>query len=309
MRLRHALIPYIYTMAWRNYNTALPLITPLYYTNPDNEDLYTFAAYSTYWFGSELIAAPFTKPAHPETGLSRQNIWLPEGDWFDFFTGERQPGKGWQAVYGVLDDIPVFAKAGAIVPLGSEVGWGGVENPVTMELMIFPGADNIFELFEDDGETTDYQRGEYALTKVEQIWSGDSLILTISPATGATEFIPEKRNYILKFRGVAAPEQISITRNDVTLTPEFTYHAETLELASIRLEPCDELVVTLKGDLLAPRDRLSEKLHKFLYQFKMDSWDKAEIARDWAQIAAGERSLSRYRNLTDAQRQVLEGLL
>jgi len=311
MRLRHTLIPYIYTMAWRNYNTMLPLVTPLYYTNPDEDDLYTFAAYTTYWFGSALIAAPFTKPAHPETGLSRQNIWLPEGDWFNFFTGERLQGKGWRAIYGVLDDVPVFAKPGAIIPLGPEVGWGGVENPESLRLMIFPGADNVFELFEDDGETTGYKRGQYALTKMVQAWEGNVLTLTINPATGATGFIPEKRNYTLNFRGITTPTEISITRNDLSLKPESSYdvETETLELSSISLEPCDELVVTLKGDLLATRDRRSEQLVKYLSQFKMETWEKSAVASDWPQITAGQRLLQRYRHLTEAQIQVLESLL
>jgi len=310
MRLRHALIPYIYTMSWRNYQNGLPLIIPLYYTDP-NEDTFTFTAYSTYWFGSELLAAPFTKPSDPETGLSRQTIWLPEGDWFDFFTGEYIRGDGWHTLYGTLDDIPAFAKAGAIVPLAPQVGWGGIENPETLELYIFPGDDNVFELFEDDGETIGYQQGKYALTKMAQTWAGDSLTLTLSPATEETEFVPGERSYILNFRGIAEPLDISITRNDSALNLDPIYHAdtETLELGPIQLEPCDELVVVLKGDLLATRERKLEKLEKFLYRFPIDTWEKGTIMRDWPRIVSGEFSLKRYRHLTDAQIKVLENLL
>ena len=310
MRLRHALIPYIYTMSWRNYQTGLPLITPVYYTDP-NENTFTFTAYSTYWFGSELLAAPFTKPALEETGLSRQTVWLPEGDWFDFFTGERVHGDGWHTIYGALDDIPVFAKAGAIVPLGLETGWGGIENPETLQLLVFPGANNIFELYEDDGETTGYTRGEQAITKMEQTWSGDSLTLTISPILGDVKLVPKKRNYSLNFRGISEPEAVSITRNDspYTLEPVYHAHTETLEFGPIRLEPCDELVVTLQGDLLATRERGIEKLEKFLTHFQIDTWEKSTILREWPRIAAGEFSLQRYRHLSDAQIQVLESLL
>jgi alpha-glucosidase (family GH31 glycosyl hydrolase) len=309
MRLRHALIPYIYTMSWRNYQSGLPLITPVYYTDP-NENTFTFTAYSTYRFGSELLAAPFTRPAHPETGLSRQTVWLPEGVWFDFFTGERYRGQGWQTIYGVLEDIPAFAKAGAILPLGPEVSWGGIENPETLELFVFPGADNVFELFEDDGETTGYQQGKYALTKMAQIWGGDFLTLTVSPVKGDQDLIPEKRRYHLNFRGIAAPAEISITHNDVPINRETTYQAqtETLALDSIDLEPCDELVVTLRGDLLAIRERNREKLEKYLSQFELESWEKAAILREWPRIAAGTFSLQRYRHLTDTQIQVLESL-
>jgi hypothetical protein len=146
---------------------------------------------------------------------------------------------------------------------------------------------------------------------MQQFWCGDELTLTVSPATGMTEVIPEKRNYILNFRGIAAPTEISITCNDSPLNPESSYDAETetLELSPISLEPCDELVVILKGDLLATRDRRPEQLVKFLSHFKMETWEKGAIARDWAQIAAGERSLHRYSHLTEAQIQVLESLM
>jgi hypothetical protein len=308
MRLRHALIPYIYSMAWRNYQTGLPLITPVYYSNP-NEN--TFTAYSTYWFGSELLAAPFTRPALQETGLSRQIVWLPQGDWFDFFSGEYLVGGGWRTVYGLLDDIPVFAKAGAIVPLGPQVGWGGIHNPDELQLLVFPGADNTFELYEDDGETTGYTRGEQAITAIRQTWTGDSLVLTLAPVRGEVELVPQKRQYRLSFRGIAAPDAVSIIRSDSPLSVDRVYHpeSETLEIGPIELEPCDELVVTLSGDLLAARDRSTEKLQKYLTHFKIDTWEKGTILKEWPHLVSGEYSLQRYRHLTDAQIQVLGSLL
>jgi alpha-glucosidase (family GH31 glycosyl hydrolase) len=85
MQLRHALIPYLYTMAWRNHQAGLPLVTPLYYSHPEEEDAYNTP--QAYWFGTELVAAPFTAPHLPDLGLSRQRLWLPPGLWFDFFCG------------------------------------------------------------------------------------------------------------------------------------------------------------------------------------------------------------------------------
>jgi hypothetical protein len=90
-----------------------------------------------------------------------------------------------------------------------------------------------------------------------------------------------------------------------------SYHAatETLKFSEISLAPTDELRVTLQGNLLATRDRDKEKLEKYLFQFKMESWEKKQIFQDWARISAGELSLSRYRHLSAAQRSVLESLL
>ena len=93
LRLRHALIPYIYSMAWRNVVDSLPLIQPLYHWYPEDEAAYHCP--QQYTFGTELIAAPFTEPIDPKTRLSRQVVWFPEGDWFNFFTGEYFAGGRW----------------------------------------------------------------------------------------------------------------------------------------------------------------------------------------------------------------------
>ncbi|MDY6873773.1 MAG: glycoside hydrolase family 31 protein, partial [Chloroflexota bacterium] len=93
MRLRHALIPYLYTAAWHNYRDGILPIRPMYYLNPKENDAYLCP--NEYTFGSELIAVPFTRPRDADTRLSRQVVWLPEGDWFDFFTGNHYDGGGW----------------------------------------------------------------------------------------------------------------------------------------------------------------------------------------------------------------------
>jgi alpha-glucosidase (family GH31 glycosyl hydrolase) len=202
MRLRHRLIPYIYTMAWRHHTHSLPLVTPLYYSHPEAAEAYLVP--QEYWFGSELVAAPFTAPAHPETGLARQAVWLPEGDWFHFFSGEHVRS-GWQTQYGRLEDIPVFARAGAIVPLAPQVGWGGIDNPAELDILVFAGADNRFELFEDDGASMRYRNGAFAVTAFSQTWRGNEMTFSISPSQGDTGVIPARRSYRILLRGFTHP--------------------------------------------------------------------------------------------------------
>ncbi|MBI5934850.1 MAG: DUF5110 domain-containing protein [Chloroflexi bacterium] len=189
MQLRHALIPYIYSMAWRAHQTAISLVTPMYYG--DTTDAAAFDAPDQYYFGSELIAAPVTHPADARSGVAAKRVWLPTGTWFHFFTGEPFAGGKWIEVKAALEDIPVFAKAGAIVPLAPRVGWGGLDNPTELHIHLFPGADNTFDLYEDDGETTDYQRGKYAITRFEL--KGDTF--TVHPAQGDLSVIPAQRTY------------------------------------------------------------------------------------------------------------------
>ncbi len=163
----------------------------MYHLYPEENNAYLCP--NEYAFGSELIAAPFTTPQDMSTQTSRQVIWLPEGDWFDLAYGEHFSGNGWISFYGALADIPVFAKAGAILPMGPFKGWDNVGPPKDLTLHIYPGADNIFELYEDDGVSTAYQQGKYALSRIEQKWLGSKLKLFIkSPANLAT-YCPEKR--------------------------------------------------------------------------------------------------------------------
>jgi alpha-glucosidase (family GH31 glycosyl hydrolase) len=312
LRLRHKLIPYVYSMAWRHHATSLPLIMPLYYSHPEQDAAYECG--QQYWFGSELIAAPFAAPADAETRLSRQTVWLPAGDWFDFATGERLTSGGWRTVYGGLDDTPIFAKAGAIVPLAPEVGWGGVENPDALRLVVFPGADNRFELYEDDGETTDCTRGRYALTTFAQEWRGDALRFSIAPAAGEASVVPAQRTYEIWLRGIARPATIDLSVNGAPVATSYTYDAatETVIVAPVTLTPADALALTVTAagsTLLAPNDRTVGKLRKFLTGFRMDTRFKERIDRKWPLIASGVISLRSYSGLSDAQVAVLESLL
>ena len=196
MQLRHALIPYIYSMAWRAHRTGISLVTPMYYGNM--EDASAYEAKDQYFFGSELLVAPILKPCDPKTGLAKRKVWFPAGTWFNFFTGEPVSGGGWREITAALEDIPVFAKAGAIVPLAPKVGWGGIDNPGELDLYIFPGADNEFLLYEDDSETTNYLQGKFSITR----FSLDKDCLTIHPVEGDQSLVPVRRTYRIHLRGV-----------------------------------------------------------------------------------------------------------
>lgn len=317
MRLRQALIPYIYSMAWRNYTTSLPLATPIYYTHPEAPEAYQVP--QQYWFGSELVAAPFTAPAHPETGLARQAIWLPggaegEAAWFNFFTGERLVGGQWRTIYGELEDIPVFARAGAIVPLAGEASWGSTENPATLRVLLFPGADNRFELVEDDGETNAYLEGAYAVTVISQAWSEGECRLSVAPARGEASLLPAQREIQLWLRGVRAGELAAVKIDGVEISAGYRYDAatETMQFDPLVLRPENELLVVIRwpdGTPIHGRERGLENLRKFLRCFRLESWNKQRIDGEWAKIVAGELSLRSFGALSDAQLAVLEQLL
>ena len=234
MQLRHALIPYIYSMAWRAHQTGLSLVTPMYYGDMDSAE--AFKAKDQYYFGSELLAAPVIKPVNEKTGLASQKIWFPTGSWFNFFNGEQVSGGKWHTVKAALEDIPVYAKAGAIVSLAPRVGWGGIQNPAELDLYIFPGADNRFELYEDDGETIDYQRGKYAITT----FTLKKNTFTIQPPSGDTSLIPSQRTYRIHLRGVDKSASAS-------LPGQYDLATRTLSLDAVTLKPTDSLQVQFEN--------------------------------------------------------------
>lgn len=321
LRLRHALIPYIYSMAWRNHTADLPFITPMYYSHPAEEDAYHCP--NQYWYGSELIAAPFIEPLIIDLGMSRQRVWLPEGDWFDFwqaissttsellFRSETLPG-GWRTVYGSLEDVPVYAKAGAIVPLAPQVGWGGIDNPHELNIHVFPGADNAFDLYEDDGETTLYLQGHYAITHMEQKWNDPQLRFTIAPASGDLSLIPANRSFKLSFHGIKIPDQVEILVNGSPLVksdPAGTiFDNQGTPWIEIIMKPTDELVVILSSSadsLLDKTDHRLEHIRKMLQSFRLNTNVKHRIDQALPRLMSGELPLYRFPELTESQMNAL----
>ena len=283
MQLRHALIPYLYSMAWRFTTQGHSLVTPTYFLYPEDEQAYDCP--NQYLFGSELIAAPFVAPRDADTRLSRQAVWLPPGDWFDFFTGEHYVGGYWHTLYGALDEIPVLAKAGAIVPLGPRVSWDGIANPAELTLHVFAGADNRFELYEDDGDTQAYLTGHGCITLLTQTWQERHLQLIVAQAQGDITLVPAKRTYNLQVHGIRRPDhvQLSISGQGCLVDYKYDETAETLGVAGIVATPSSELALTCgvsAGSLLSRRDRRLETCRKMLRAFRLDTVTKHRIDQE-----------------------------
>lgn len=230
MRLRHAFIPYLYTMNWRTSEKAEPLIQPLYYEYPHQEEAYEVP--NEYFFGSELIVAPITEPVHSELQLASCDIWLPEGTWFDFFTGRAYTGNKKVRMFRGLDAIPVLAKEGAIVPLADlTAGENGVTNPKHFEVHIFPGTNNRFELYEDDGISLDFKKGNHAITNL--LWDWDKSTFIIEAATGDRSFLPEVRHWKLHFRGVRPVNKVQIRVDGKVVEGTLAYDEKSATLTVV----------------------------------------------------------------------------
>eukprot|EP01103_Thecamoeba_quadrilineata_P016377 TRINITY_DN5458_c0_g1_i1.p1 TRINITY_DN5458_c0_g1~~TRINITY_DN5458_c0_g1_i1.p1 ORF type:complete len:1065 (+),score=195.19 TRINITY_DN5458_c0_g1_i1:83-3196(+) len=224
MQLRHALIPYIYTMAWRYSTRNQALLRPMYHEYGDKEGAYAFD--NQYLFGSELIVAPFLKPRSAYLQQSRAVVWLPdEGPYIGFFDGRVFAGDATHVLYGGLHQTPVFARAGAIVPMGPILPWGGLHNPNHLHLRVYAGASNEYELYEDDGETLEYRLGKSRRTPVGVEWNERLMNIVIGPAKGDLDVLPKMRLYSVHAFGINNPSSVNVTIDGTPLElPEGSYH-------------------------------------------------------------------------------------
>ena len=274
LRLRHKLFPYLYTMNYRNHADLLPLVQPMYYGWPKCNEAYK--AVNQFLFGSELMVAPITEPNDRDSGLGRADLWLPKGSWFDFFNGlhyASAKGRNME-VYRPLEQMPVFAKAGAIVPMAVyPEGENRVYNSQEMELLVFPGADNSFTLYEDAGEGSEFERGACVKTAVELKW-GEKAVLEIAPVRGDLSLIPAKRTWKIGLRGFHKDIRVEgkeTTRDAKTNTTWVTVEAAVTE--PVRIVITGERLIHDNCDVLERCDRIIQ-LSQMCFEDKDRMWKR-----------------------------------
>jgi alpha-D-xyloside xylohydrolase len=156
-RLRYQLIPYIYSQAKFTHDTGAPFMRALWMDFPNDPAVADIG--TEYMFGPAFLVAPVT-----EQGQTSKDVYLPAGsDWYDFWTNEKLAGGRWVKAAAPADRIPVFVKAGSIVPMGAEVQSTAGKQAIA-QLLVYPGKDAEFDLYDDDGQTYDYEKGKGAST-------------------------------------------------------------------------------------------------------------------------------------------------
>ena len=203
LRLRHKLLPYIYTMNYRTHTECRAICEPMYYAYPEEKRAYDCK--NEFFFGTELIVAPITEHTSSDNNMASVSVWVPEGRFTDIFTGRIYCGKRFVRMYRDIENIPVLAKAGAIIPMNADDRNNDCSNPVDMELLIYRG-NNTFKLYEDDGESLSYQNGAFCKTPFTVKENGSSVYFTIDKGEGDVSVVPEKRNYKLFFKDIVSGE-------------------------------------------------------------------------------------------------------
>ncbi len=242
LRLRHKLIPYIYTANHLTHTKGVPLMKPMYYDYPHSQEAYE--AKNEYMFGSELIVAPITEKTSDKTNMATAQVWLPEGRYTDIFNGRVYTGGRVVPMSRDMSSIPVLAKEGAIIPLADDCESNNWKNPEKLEVLIYRGNGN-YSLYEDDGETNAYKDGCYALTSFSIKENGKDLSFTVMPAEGDIQVVPAKRVYKLSFKDITAAEKIRVTSNSREKKFVSSIENGTLMVVVEGVKPKDKIEVAL----------------------------------------------------------------
>jgi len=258
LRLRHQLIPYLYSMNYRTYQEGMPLICPMYYQYPEVDMAYQVP--NEYYWGSEMICLPITEPVNSVVQAALVEGWIPKGIFIDWMTGLIYEGDKQMIFYRSLEQIPILCKAGAIIPCGvlQETG-NAIDNPAELEVTICAGADGEFTLYEDDGISMNYQKGECAMTKFQLDYQ-DQMEFIVHRAAGNIDLIPRQRSYRIKFLGFLEPNGILIEKNSVIAEAGYQYDVLRNEIVveNITLKAEEELRIRfVSGMKLASNDILN----------------------------------------------------
>jgi alpha-glucosidase (family GH31 glycosyl hydrolase) len=221
IRLRYALQPYVYTEARRTYDTGVAFLHPLYYEWPEAEEAYT--SKGEYMFGENMLLAPVTKPVNPESQLADQTVWIPEGDWVEWATGRHFIGPATIKDSFSIRQIPVFLRAGAIIPLQPEMERTGKKPVDPLIVTVFPmrqAQTSSYTVYEDAGNTNAYSRGEAAWTEVTAMQQGRESQIEIKPVRGSYPGMARARGYVVRLPGDWPPEAVSVNGRQIEFAAE-----------------------------------------------------------------------------------------
>jgi hypothetical protein len=201
-RLRYRLLPYIYSMTRRVHEDALPLVRPLYLMHPDLEEAYRHP--DEYYFGDAMLVAPILD----SSGV--RNVYLPPGEWVDYFTGARHQGNRSLEMKCSLETFPLFIRSGSIIPRQPDMDYVDQKPLDSLIIDVFAPGNSSFSLYEDDGTSLDEERGKMALTPFGFSGSGSARRFSIGATQGDYAGQSLKRCYQVSLFGLTKPSSVRV---------------------------------------------------------------------------------------------------
>ena len=292
LRLRHRLIPYLYSEAYQYHKNGRIIFQPVYYLVPK---LYDDSLYrNEYFFGSQLLVAPIINKKEPLMNRTIHRFYLPAGIWYDYTTGKKFLGNKKYVSFFKDEDYPVFAKQGAIIPLSNKSNINNISNPTLLEIQIFPGQSNSFELYEDDGFSQMYKDGFYLKTLIDYNYMKNNYTVIIRTLEGKKGIVPEKRNYKMRFKNTKKAEEVLTYFNEGTPIQNNCYIDGNDFIVEINdVESMGQLTINCKGtDIEIDAVRL---INEDIDSILMDLLIETELKEEINKILSSEESLNKKR--------------
>ncbi len=277
LKLRHRMIPYLYAEAYKYYKEGIPLITPIYYKVKEMYDDVNYR--NEYYFGSELFVAPILAKKDYVMNRAIHKFYLPEGTWYDFVTGKKFPGGKNYVSFFKDQDYPVFARSGAILPFGENENQNDTTPPKDMEIHIFPGRNNTYYLYEDDGVSDLYKKGFYLLTSIDYNYLPSNYTVIIRALEGKRGIVPDRRNYKIRFRNTKKANDVICYINDTQT--EYTSYVDGADFVVevTNVSTIGQLTINCKGkDIEIESERLiKDEFESIISDLELETQMKEKI--------------------------------
>ncbi len=189
-RLRYRMLPYIYSLAWKTTSEGYTPMRPL--VMDFREDVRAENTGDQFMFGPAFLVSPVTEPS-----ATTRQLYLPRGKWYDFWRGTALEGGRALTAIAPLDEMPLYVRAGSILPLGPEQEWATEKPEDPIEIRVYEGADGDFSLYEDENDNYDYEKGQYALIPLH--WDDARHMLTIGDRKGQFPGMIQQRSFRVVF--------------------------------------------------------------------------------------------------------------
>lgn len=291
LRLRHRLIPYLYTEAYNYTKSGTPLIQPFYYNYmwTYDDELYK----NQYYFGSQLLVCPILNIKDSTMNRTVHRFFIPDGTWYDFITGKKFPGNKKYISFFKEEDYPVFAHAGSIIPLSNRSDYNNTGLPVDLEIQIFPGVSNTYTMYEDDGVTALYREGYYLKTSIDYNYLRNNYTVVIRSIDGKSGIVPDRRNYKMIFRNTKKPQEVLTYFNAEKLPFEAYVDGNDFVVELKDVPTIGQVTINCKGkDIEIEAARLiNDEVDSILMDLKINTYLKEEIAG----IMFGKETISKKR--------------
>lgn len=278
LRLRHRLLPYLYTEAYNYHEHGIPIVQPLYYKLPW---VYDDSAYKNeYYFGRQLLVAPIITKKDPIMNRTMHRFYIPEGIWYDYNTGKTFLGNKKYVSFFKEDDYPVFVRSGAILPLSNKSNLNNVGNPSDLEIQIFPGQSSSYVMYEDDGVTSLYKEGYFLQTSIEFNYDISNYTVIVKSLRGKKGIVPDIRNYKFRFRNTKLADSIIGYFNNSRVNCEVYLDDNDLIVEMKNISSVGQIILNVKGkDIEIGAARLiNDDIDSILMDLQINTYIKERIS-------------------------------